>query len=287
MRSEPGERLPERPGSQLELLAEIEELCVTQFRLTSEAGGPSPHVHRLHADCFLVLEGALRMRLGGEEQVVAPKSWVQVPHGVVHAYALAGEKASFLNVHVPATGFGSYIRGLTGTQDADELRRIRESFDQHPPPEDGGPDGGAALSRLGCGDGEVITDRPGRLLTLLADTEELAVTESLYGPGERGPELHVHHEHVDAWLVLDGALTFELRDGIQFEAGAGTLVVVPPNVAHGFRNAGEVDVHYLNLHAPSSGFGDYVRGRNPSFDQHPPPADGGADPDSVLVRTWS
>ena len=29
---------------------------------------------------------------------------------------------------------------------------------------------------------------------------------------------------------------------------------------------------------PASGFGDYLRGRNPDFDQHDPPEDGGADP---------
>ena len=34
------------------------------------------------------------------------------------------------------------------------------------------------------------------------------MTESIYGPGERGPDLHVHREHTDAWLVLEGALTF-------------------------------------------------------------------------------
>jgi hypothetical protein len=34
---------------------------------------------------------------------------------------------------------------------------------------------------------------------------------------------------------------------------------------------------------PSLGFGDYLRGRNPGFDQHDPPPDGGADPASMLL----
>jgi len=34
---------------------------------------------------------------------------------------------------------------------------------------------------------------------------------------------------------------------------------------------------------PSSGFADYLRGRNPEFDQHDPPADGGADPASAVA----
>ena len=33
----------------------------------------------------------------------------------------------------------------------------------------------------------------------------------------------------------------------------------------------------------SCGFGDYLRGRNPDFDQHEPPEDGGVDPASVIL----
>jgi hypothetical protein len=61
-------------------------------------------------------------------------------------------------------------------------------------------------------------------------------------------------------------------------------VVVPPNVAHGFSNEGEVMARFVNLHAPSCGFGEYMRGR-PGFDQHEPPSDGGLDPAAVVVRT--
>ncbi len=34
---------------------------------------------------------------------------------------------------------------------------------------------------------------------------------------------------------------------------------------------------------PRLGFGDYLRGQNPEFDQHDPPADGGADPSSIVA----
>ena len=89
------------------------------------------------------------------------------------------------------------------------------------------------------------------------------MTESVYGPGERGPDLHVHREHADAWLVLEGTLSFELRDRITFEAPAGTLVVVPRNVAHGFWNERDEAARFLNIHAPACGFGDYMRGTFP------------------------
>ena len=55
----------------------------------------------------------------------------------------------------------------------------------------------------------------------------------------------------------------------------GTLAAAPPNVVHTFRNASDATAIFLNLHVPSLGFGDYMRGRNPAFDQHEPPPDGG------------
>jgi quercetin dioxygenase-like cupin family protein len=267
-----GELIADRPGRRIELLADNEALAVTHFRFAGD--GPQPHVHRLHADCFLVLDGVLQMRVGDDERRVEPLSWVQVPHRVAHTFAPADGEATFLNIHAPACGFGSYLRGK------------HPDFDQHDPPEDGGRDPSLAVVCPLGGEGETITDRPGRRLTLLADTEEAAVTESLYGPGERGPGLHVHREHTDAWVVLEGVLTLHLRDGASIEAGPRTLVIVPPHVAHGFANEGADATRFLNLHVPSCGFGAYLRGENPSFDQHEPPPGGGVDPASVVVRTF-
>ena len=55
----------------------------------------------------------------------------------------------------------------------------------------------------------------------------------------------------------------------------GTLAFAPPLLVHGFRNAADDELRYLNFHAPSAGFADYLRGRNPGFDQAEPPGDGG------------
>jgi hypothetical protein len=52
---------------------------------------------------------------------------------------------------------------------------------------------------------------------------------------------------------------------------------------HGFDNDGSESALFYNLHMPSSGFADYLRGRNPDFDQHDPPADGGADPATAVA----
>jgi mannose-6-phosphate isomerase-like protein (cupin superfamily) len=277
-----GELLADRPELRLELVADTSWLGASHGTLAP--GGPVPpaHVHREHADCFLVLEGGLRLLLADGERTVEGEAWVQVPAGVVHTFAPAG-RVRMLNLHAPACGYRGFIERLAKAAGPEDVYRAREGFDQHDPPTSGGLDPTAAVAvQLGGGAGETITDRPGRRLVLLADTSELAVTESLYGPGERGPDPHVHDHHADAFVVLEGALSLTLN-GASLHATAGTLVVVPPLVVHSFANDGASDVHYINLHAPSCGFGDYLRGNYPEFDQHPPPADGGADPASVSV----
>ena len=133
--------------------------------------------------------------------------------------------------------------------------------------------------------GEAITDRPGRRVTLLADTEELTLTDFEYGPGEIGASPHVHHDHSDAFLVLEGVLEITFESG-PLRVSAGTLVLIPRGVVHSFGNTSDAAARFLNVHAPSCGFGDYLRGQNPGFDQHEPPPDGGVDPASVVVRTF-
>jgi quercetin dioxygenase-like cupin family protein len=126
------------------------------------------------------------------------------------------------------------------------------------------------------GEGEIVTDRPERTLRILGELDELIVTWFRYEPGEKGPEQHVHHLHTDAFYVLEGEL--ELTLGAEREvvtALPGTFAAAPPNTLHTFRNASAETVILLNLHVPSSGFGDHIRGKNDAFDQHDPPPDGG------------
>jgi mannose-6-phosphate isomerase-like protein (cupin superfamily) len=63
-------------------------------------------------------------------------------------------------------------------------------------------------------------------------------------------EPHAHDDEDDAFLVLEGELTFEFDDG-PVAAGAGTFVLVPPGVEHGFANHGSERVRMLNIHAPA------------------------------------
>ena len=137
-------------------------------------------------------------------------------------------------------------------------------------------------------DGETIADAEHRAVVLLAAAPELTVTWSRYGAGERGPAVHVHREHTDAFYVLTGELTFEV--GLRADrvrAPAGTFAAVPPNVVHTFVNLSDAPATWLNMHAPDKGFAAYLRaarhGRESPWDSFDPPADGGRSIADVIV----
>jgi mannose-6-phosphate isomerase-like protein (cupin superfamily) len=138
------------------------------------------------------------------------------------------------------------------------------------------------------GGGEVIGDTPDRRVEILCDQDALHATWSRFGPRREGADLHVHRRHSDLFYVLEGELTVRLGpEGEALVVPAGTLVRVPPLVVHGFRNASDAELRYLNFHAPGQGFADYMRalrdGRSRSYDQEPPPADGGRPKTEAVV----
>ena len=301
-----GERITGEGELGVTLLADTEQLGAVEVRSAPDGVAPPLHVHAQHAEAFFVFEGELTFRLEDGEHRAGAETWVFVPPEVVHTFAVTGdESARFLDFHVPSFGFGDFVRGLHTAQDDDELRTIRAAFDQEPVPEHAAGDPGLVIIRqaggaggvgsteplkssgagsagTGAGKGETITDRPGRRATLLVDAYELTVSEFSYGTGERGAKPHIHHHHADVFVVVEGEFSFTLRDG-SLAISAGTLLFIPPGVVHGFDNDSAANARCFNLHTPSFGFGDYLRGQNPDFDQHDPPADGGNDPDSVVV----
>ncbi|HKE81479.1 MAG TPA: cupin domain-containing protein [Solirubrobacteraceae bacterium] len=136
------------------------------------------------------------------------------------------------------------------------------------------------MTPLRLEDAETITASEHREIFVLVEAPEVTVTWTRYGAGEPGPDPHVHREHVDAFYVLEGELTFVVGpDAETRRVGPGGIVAVPPNVAHTYLNASTADATWLNMHAPDTGFAHYLRdlrdGRRPHFDQFEPPEDGG------------
>ena len=133
---------------------------------------------------------------------------------------------------------------------------------------------------LRAGEGETITDGPSRTIRILGDRDELTVSWFRYGPGQEGPDPHVHRRHTDAFYVLEGELELGLGPEVRrVIAGAGTLAAAPPSVVHTFRNASEATVVFLNIHAPSMGFGEMLRASRALFKAE------GSDGDGVFSLT--
>ena len=67
------------------------------------------------------------------------------------------------------------------------------------------------------------------------------------------------------FFVLDGELVLQVGPELErMTAGPGTFVLVPPHVVHTFQHAGPAGACWLNLHAPSTGFADFLETRTES-----------------------
>jgi mannose-6-phosphate isomerase-like protein (cupin superfamily) len=106
-------------------------------------------------------------------------------------------------------------------------------------------------------DSSAVVVRPGEgarvgnveFLARTKDTPRFTCGIIDFAPG-RELEPHVHTDEDDSFYILEGELTFVLG-GEDVIAPAGTFVLVPPGVEHGFRNDGAEPVRILNIHAPA------------------------------------
>jgi mannose-6-phosphate isomerase-like protein (cupin superfamily) len=247
-----GETITDRPGRQLAVLAEREEISITRYRLAPGEQGPDPHVHHEHTDAFYVLEGEMTFPIGPEAEPVRLQAGglVAAPPYLIHSFANEGDKdARMLNLHTPDKGFAAYLRGL---RDGDDDPR----FDSFDPPADGGlPVSDAIVS--GPGEGERLSSR-NRVAFLKGVSTDLCVAEFVFEGPFDGPDLHHHDAQVDSFYVLEGELEMTVSDSVHV-AGPGTLASVPRGVRHTFAHRGSGKTRALNVHAPDRGFADFLR----------------------------
>jgi len=69
-------------------------------------------------------------------------------------------------------------------------------------------------------------------------------------PPQVGPAPHLHHEQFEAFYVLEGNLTFQLGNQATRTATPGTLVYVPPDSIHAWRNEESTPARFLVLTTP-------------------------------------
>jgi mannose-6-phosphate isomerase-like protein (cupin superfamily) len=100
-----------------------------------------------------------------------------------------------------------------------------------------------------------------------------AILEYIGGPGA-GAGLHVHHRELEAFFILDGAMTFHLGDE-RTRATPGTWVAIPPETVHAFVNAEAEPVRTVILLRPA-GLEGFFRDMATLLRQSPTGPDGAA-----------
>jgi quercetin dioxygenase-like cupin family protein len=229
------------------LKATFEQLCITESHFPDARDGAEPHLHRLHADSFYVLEGELAVLVRDEEKPVSTGAFVCAPPEVVHGFR-STTRSVFLNFHTPDGGFADNLR--------ERNRGEPGGFDSVDAEKGSGPSGTDAVF-LPPGEGERLEGNK-RLATIKIAREELSLIEFELEPGFDGPDPHSHSDHVDSFYVLEGEAEF-LLGSARVRLGAGSFVAAPPNFVHTFSNPGPGRTRLLNLHAPSRGFHDDLR----------------------------
>ena len=219
----------------------------------------APHVHAVHVDAFFVLAGEMELRLGDGTARIPAGSLAAAPPGLVHGFRNpGGVDARFLNLHGPGVWARGRAAGLP-PDDHDTFGVDRATPAARP-----------VLSAPGDGDRLV---KPHRTALVKLEHPDIDLQECIVDGEFDGASPHVHLRHTDCFHVLEGAL--ELRaGGATIRADAGTSVLVPPGVVHEFTSVGPA--RYLNVHAPSCGFTDYLRAVDvrrdvdrAAYDQHP------------------
>jgi mannose-6-phosphate isomerase-like protein (cupin superfamily) len=90
---------------------ELPELSAFQLAVEPAWDGVATHEHSDHVDVFFVLEGETGLVVGDEVRRAGAGSFYAAPPGVRHGISnTSGQRAVFLNVHAPDTGFADAIR---------------------------------------------------------------------------------------------------------------------------------------------------------------------------------
>ncbi|MGW5047847.1 cupin domain-containing protein [Streptomyces griseoluteus] len=114
------------------------------------------------------------------------------------------------------------------------------------------PQAGPAVSVVGPGAGETIVLGTTRM-RLLEDGSHtghrLAIAESVLAPHTPGPPQHRHAQHDEGFYIISGTVRFTVGHD-DYDATAGTLVMVPPGTPHAFANVTDQPAVMLSTFTP-------------------------------------
>ncbi|MGI5440332.1 cupin domain-containing protein [Streptomyces shenzhenensis] len=108
------------------------------------------------------------------------------------------------------------------------------------------------VSIVGPGDGELFVNGPSQIRILedgSSTNHRLGIGEITIPPHTPGPPQHRHAQHDEGFYVLSGSVRFTVGQ-TDYDAGAGTWVMVPPGAPHTFANVSDEPAAMLNTFTP-------------------------------------
>lgn len=231
---------------------------------SSPGGGAPPHTHDFE-EGFFILRGGITCVAGNRTVDLKPGHFLNVGAGVAHELKNQGNELTEMLIFAAPSGFdrfqiegGIVVNGSGGPfppASNEDRARIRDAAARHgvdlAPPATAFNEAGRAVLRK-AGEGVIIDTVGDRYRFLVTGNEtdgKYALWEALIGPGG-GPPPHVHTREEEGFYILEGELTFYTEDG-SFTAGAGTLVNLPQDSLHWFRNETARTAHALIFVAPA------------------------------------
>jgi quercetin dioxygenase-like cupin family protein len=127
-------------GGLMEIKARAEDtggaLGVLEGRFPYQGYGTPLHVHSREDEAMYVLEGQIRFRVGDDEFVAGPGSWVWQPRGVPQAFSVESDSARALVVFTPGGLERMFEEGGVPAEESAE-----------PPQVEADPEAAAALAK--------------------------------------------------------------------------------------------------------------------------------------------
>ena len=108
--------------------------------LAPHGDSPPLHVHHTEDEVFLVQEGMMRIRVGGEDLTVGEGEALLAPKGVPHTYRVESDRARWLVVTARGD-FERFVQAVSRPAERDDLP------EPAPPPTPEQVDGFAAVAR--------------------------------------------------------------------------------------------------------------------------------------------
>lgn len=109
-----------------------------------------------------------------------------------------------------------------------------------------------AVSVVGPGEGETIHLGTTRMRVLEDGSttgRRLGIAESVLAPHTPGPPQHRHAQHDEGFYIISGTIRFTVGEQ-DYDATAGTLVMVPPGAPHTFANTTDQPAVMLSTFTP-------------------------------------